>query len=388
MSARSPLVVHLIQHLSMGGMENGVVNLINRTPRGRVRHAVVCLSHFSDFRRRIEAADVPVIALDKKPGKDPRALLQLWRALRELRPDIVHARNLPTVDCAPVSKAAGVPLHLHGEHGWDMHDLRGGNPKYVRYRRWMRPFVDRYVAVSRDIERWLTASIGAAPGRVTQIYNGVDTARFHPRDAGTARDADTVTVGWLGRMQAVKDPVTLARAFARVAAHAPAGRRVRLVMIGEGPLHDEVRRVLAEAGIAELAWLPGARDDVPALLRDLDLFVLPSLSEGISNSILEAMASGLPVVATAVGGNVELVVPGETGELVPPQDVESMSVAIARYVSEPTRLAAHGRAARARAVGTFSLDGMVERYLSLYESLLAAGARGGLRPYRMRRCAE
>ena len=125
-------------------------------------------------------------------------------------------------------------------------------------------------------------------------------------------------VGTVGRMQSVKDPQNLVRAFVRALAIDPALRaRLRLVMVGDGALYTEVKAMLARAGVQDLAWLPGERDDVADVLRGLDAFVLPSLAEGVSNTILEAMACGLPVIATAVGGNAELVVAGRTGELVP-----------------------------------------------------------------------
>jgi len=380
-SARSvPMVAHVIQHLIIGGLENGLVNIINRTPPERMRHAVICLSHFSDFRERVRNPAVPIVSLGKRQGKDPANLLKLWRTLRALRPAIVHSRNLATIDCAPISRLAGVGAHVHGEHGWDVLDLHGHDRKYRRYRRWMRPFVTRYVAVSRDIERWLASSIGVAPSRIVQIYNGVDTSRFTPASSGDPvvadlpfeRRDDLMIVGTVGRMERVKDPLTLARAFVQLVRESEdLRRRVRLMMIGTGALRAEVQQVLAEGGVENLAWLPGARNDVPETLRAMDLFVLPSLNEGISNTILEAMATGLPVVATAVGGNGELIVPGQTGELVPPNDPEAMAAALRTLLCDPARLRAQGVAARARAEQLFGLDSMVERYLSLYETLLA-----------------
>ncbi len=375
---RAPLVVHVIQHLLIGGLENGIVNLINRSPSGRVRHAVVCLSHYSDFRNRIEQPDVPVLALHKRPGKDPAHYVRLWRALRALRPSIVHTRNIGTIECAAVARAVGVPVTVHGEHGWEMSDLHGANAKLRRYRRWMRPFITEQVAVSRHMAEWLVEVVGVDPRRVVQIHNGVDTARFAPRGEAPApavtlpfEGSDLCVVGTVGRMQQVKDPVTLAAAFARaVRRDMRLAARLRLVMTGDGPLRADVERRLASEGVLHLAWLPGARDDIAAVLRALDVFVLPSLNEGISNVILEAMATGLPVIATRVGGNPELVADGEEGRLVPSGDVDAMADAIGAYAAAPELARRHGRNARARALRDFSLDVMVERYLSLYERLL------------------
>lgn len=379
-TADAPLVVHVIQHLIIGGLENGIVNIVNRTPPGRLRHAIVCLSHYSDFRNRIASPDVPVVALDKRAGKDPAHYVRLWRTLRRLRPAIVHTRNLGTIECAAVARAAGVPVTVHGEHGWEMSDLHGANTKHRRYRRWLRPFITEQVAVSRHMAEWLVEVVGVDARRVAQIHNGVDTERFAPRGTVPAPAValpfagdDLCVVGTVGRMQQVKDPVTLAAAFARAAKRdARLAARLRLVMTGDGPLRQDVERCLASEGVSHLAWLAGARDDVPAMLRTLDVFVLPSLNEGISNTILEAMASGLPVIATRVGGNPELVADGEEGRLVPSGDVDAMADAIVAYASSRELARRHGANARARALREFSLDVMVERYLSLYERLLAS----------------
>jgi glycosyltransferase involved in cell wall biosynthesis len=170
--------------------------------------------------------------------------------------------------------------------------------------------------------------------------------------------------------------VLLARSFVQLLRELPdASRRLRLVMIGDGPLWDQVRAVLDEAGAAALAWLPGERDDVPRIMRGLDLFVLPSLSEGISNTVLEAMASGLPVVATAVGGNPELIDAGVTGTLVPRGDVTRLAQAIRGYVENPDACRRQGFEARRVAERRFSMDAMVQAYMGIYDDMLARARR-------------
>ena len=144
---------------------------------------------------------------------------------------------------------------------------------------------------------------------------------------------------------------------------------MRLIIIGAGSLYGKQKSCL-EADADSLAWLPGEREDVPDLMRAMDLFVLPSLREGISNTILEAMATGLPVIATNTGGNPEIVSPGETGELVPPLDPIAMAAAIASYFADPRRVADHGRNAREEAVCRFSMQAMVNGYLATYDSVL------------------
>jgi sugar transferase (PEP-CTERM/EpsH1 system associated) len=373
-----PLVVHIIQHLIMGGLENGIVNLINRMPSERYRHAIVCLSHFSEFRDRIRIPGVAVIEIGKRAGKDLPSYLRLWRVLRELKPSIVHTRNVATLDAIIVAWAAGNRHRIHGEHGWDMGDLHGQNRKYRAYRRLCRPFVSRYVAVSRHIAEWLRASLGVPAARIRHICNGVDVVRFHPAAAGdrpTAQfgDGDYVVFGTVGRMQPVKDQATFVHGFLSLIKRRPELReRVRLMLIGDGPCRSELLNGVAAAGASELVWAPGACDDVPALMRAMDVFVLPSLNEGISNTILEAMASGLPVIASNVGGNAELVSAGETGALVAAQDVTAMTAAMELYIDDVARRRLHGAAGRRRAVELFSLEVMVERYLELYDEVLGA----------------
>jgi sugar transferase (PEP-CTERM/EpsH1 system associated) len=378
-SGGPPLVAHVIYRLDVGGLENGLVNLINHIPAERFRHAIICLSDYSAFRRRLRRADVPVFALHKPPGNSPGMHFKLWRLLRRLRPDIVHSRNLGALEATVPAMLAGVPVRIHGEHGREVDDLDGRNTRQQIMRRLFRPFVSHYTAVSRDLEIYLQRKVGVPRSRIAQIYNGVDSERFHP--AGERREdlpcagfapADTFVIGTVGRMQEVKDQLTLARAFARLVHELPgAKQRLRLVMIGDGPLRAEVRALLADAGVEQLAWLPGERDDVPHIMRSFDLFVLPSLGEGISNTILEAMASGLPVVATDVGGNPELVEPGTTGSLIPRNDADSMARAMRAYTESAELCRYHGSNGRRTVERRFGMEAMAGAYMALYDSLLA-----------------
>src|SRR6266481_5350266 len=172
---RPPLIAHVIYGLKVGGVENGLVNLINHMPVERYRHAIVCITDYSDFRLRIRRSDVECYALHKPPGKVPGFYVKVWRLLRRLRPQIVHTRNLTTLATQVPAMLAGVPVRIHGEHGRDMVDLDGSNVRYQRVRRLMRPFVHQYIALSRDLEGYLGDRIGVPPERLAQIYNGVDT---------------------------------------------------------------------------------------------------------------------------------------------------------------------------------------------------------------------
>lgn len=389
MSARAerPLILHVVYRFAVGGLENGVVNLINRMPEDAFRHGIVSLTDVSEeFRGRVARKDVVYVALHKGPGHALRLYPRLYRLFRELKPAIVHTRNLAALEAVVPAWAAGVPARVHGEHGWGAQDLDGTKARYRRLRRLFSPFVHRYIALSQHLERYLTDAVGIGKERVLQIYNGVDTERFRPaKEAPVAiegypfHDPGLWVVGTVGRLDTVKDQPTLARAFVRALERSPSARaRLRLALVGDGPLREATRRILEEAGVAHLAWMPGERSDVAELLRGFHCFALPSLAEGISNTILEAMASGLPVIATRVGGNGELVADGMTGRLVPPGDPEALASRILDYFHHPEVARRHGTAGRSRVVRQFSLAQMVARYQEVYEALASArrGERG------------
>ena len=381
-SARErPLVVHVIFRFAVGGTENGMVNLINQMPQVAYRHAVVSLTDVDQgFSTRLRRTDVDLISLHKPPGHGYKVFPKLYRLFRQLRPAIVHTRNLAALECMFPAWAAGVPVRIHGEHGWDMSDPGGSNRTLQRVRRAYRPFVGHYVAVSRALEQYL-ARLGVPPQRVSQIYNGVDVQRFHPAaareriDGCPFADPGEWLLGTVGRLQPIKDQLNLVRAFIRAMDLAPLRKeRARLVIVGDGPLYSEARSLLKRAGLDGLAWMPGERNDIPEILRGLDCFVLPSLAEGISNTILEAMASGLPVIATDVGGNGELVDVGRTGDLVPAADTEALAQRILVNARDPERGRNLGRAGRVRVERQFSLETMVQHYQDLYDQMLRGTA--------------
>lgn len=374
------LIAHVVYHFGTGGMENGMVNLFNRLPADLYRHAVISLTDHTGFRQRIQRGDVEFHDLGKRPGHDISWVPRLYRLLRRLRPAIVHTRNLNALEAQFVAAAARVPARVHGEHGRDVFDLEGRNWKYNLLRRAARPLVHRYITVSRDLENWLKTTVGVPPGRLVQIYNGVDSDKFHPhahqRPAVGPEDflaGATCVVGSVGRMAAVKDYPTLARAFilaCRQGGETMSG--LRLLLVGDGPARSECQTLLAGAGLTGRAWLAGNRDDTAEIMRAMDVFVLPSLGEGISNTILEAMSTGLPVIATAVGGNPELVTEGVTGALFAPGDVEALAGLLRAYATDPSRRMAQGGSGRARVERDFSLAHMTAAYQAVYEAAARA----------------
>jgi len=387
----TPLIAHVIHRLDVGGLENGLVNLINRIPPSRYRHAIICMTGHTDFAKRIRNPNVELHALGKREGQDWAVYRRLWRLLRRIQPDIVHTRNLATLEGQVVAAMAGVPVRIHGEHGRDIADISGANKKHLMLRRLLRHFVTQYIALSNDLESWLQKQVYVPAAKIVQIYNGVDTERFRPVAGRRGplplegfASGEELVIGTVGQMRGEKDQLTLAKAFIEfLSLDAKLANKLRLVMIGDGPLRAEAMQLLREAGVDHLAWLPGVRDDADEIMRGLDIFVLPSLIEGVSNTILEAMATGLPVVATDVGGNTELVVDGETGMLVPSSNPAAMADALSAYLQDQALMRRHGQAGRKRVEQEFSMDNMVTHYLAVYDghlqkqaaSILAQGTK-------------
>ena len=381
---RAPVhVAHVIFRLAVGGLENGLVNLINGLPENRFRHSIICIDDYTDFRRRIQR-DVELLAIRKRPGFDARALRRLFGVLRDLRPDVVHTRNLAALDALLPARLAGVRHCVHGEHGWDVNDLHGSNRKLLWLRRLHSPMVSHYIALSRRTGRYLTEKVGVRSTRVTEIYNGVDTSKFRPvedpqRHRAEVSDAlpeNATVIGAVGRLQPVKDHLSLAKAFSLLLEARPDLRSVvRLAIVGDGETRADIERLLTEAGVRELAWLPGSREDVAKVLPCIDVFAQPSLAEGISNTVLEAMACALPVIATDVGGNAELVADNVTGTIIAPDDADALSAALEQYVDRPDLRSARGAAGRARVLQEFSLPAMIASYQAIYDGLVGDGSR-------------
>src|SRR5579862_2670517 len=240
------LIAHVIHHLHIGGLENGLVNLINYIPPERYRHLVVCAEDFSDFRDRIARPDVAVIALKKSTLSRGATHRRLLAVFNEQRPAIVHGRNLSGLDALLPAWRAGVRTRIQGEHGWDVSDIDGTRFRPRMLRRLHSPLVTGYVAVSKHLATYLASRVGIAARRITQIYNGVDTRRFNRTKAkpqgllpDTLYGDDKLVIGTVGRLQPVKDQVSLIRACGILLRDTPSLRaRLRLAIIGDGPERD------------------------------------------------------------------------------------------------------------------------------------------------------
>jgi sugar transferase (PEP-CTERM/EpsH1 system associated) len=368
---RAPLIVHLLYRLDVGGLETLLLDCIARMPHGRYRHAIVCLDDVGALGERARKLGVELYALHKPPGLAPAIHLALWKLLRTLRPALLHTYNLAAIEYQLTAVLAGVPARVHAEHGRLASDPDGSNRRHNLLRRLVSPLLHYWVPVSENLRQWL-ADVIKVPGYKNQLVaNGVDTARFRP-DAPLQPffGSDCFVIGTVGRLDAVKNHAMLLDAFMLLRAQLPAqAARLRLVIVGDGPCMQALRERVELAGLQRVVRLAGKRDDIAPLMRAFSVFALPSIAEGTPVTLLEAMASGLPVVATSVGGVPEVVCHGETGQLVLSGNAEAMADALAGYCLAPATAKAHGAAGRQRVRQHFNIDTTVHDYLDIYDAL-------------------
>ena len=379
-SAGTPIrILHVLLSLEPGGLENGVVNVINRLDRSRFESSVCCLKRAGEFARRIDDPRVAIHELDWRGGNDPRLALRLAGLLRRTRPHIVHTRNAePFFYGFAGAKLARAQALVHSEHGRKFDD----RPSRFAVQRWMSSHTDAIFAVSGQLKADLVKHVGLSAAAIEVLHNGVDLSRFnvaepapaHARARGALRREwgvpdGALVVGSVGRLVAVKNYGLLLRAIAS------SGLDVHVVLAGEGPERAALTALAAALGMASRVHLLGHSNDVDRVLRAFDVFVLPSLSEGMSNTLLEAMAAGVPPVASVVGGNGEIVRDGVDGKLFPSDDESALAACLVALCRDDALRARFAAAARERVHATFDIRHMIERYEQLYERVHARTTR-------------
>lgn len=359
-------IQHVVLSLQPGGLENGVVNVVNGLPSDRFRSSVCCLKRAGEFASRITSG-ASIYEMGWKGGNDLRMPLRLARLFRETRPDIVHTRNVESFYYGFLgAKLAGIDCVIHSEHG------RAFDDRPIRF--WIqRLFSARTQAiftVSGQLKRDLVAYTRIPEKNVRVLHNGVDIERFRSGGSRPARSEfgireGDVVIGSVGRLVAVKNYPLLLKAVAAL------GRSdVSVVLVGGGPEEEGLRALAVSLGIRDRVHLLGHRDDVTSLLGLMDIFVLPSTNEGMSNTLLEAMATGLPCVASDVGGNPELVSHGKDGYLFASGDEAALKDRLLQLCGDASLRASLGEAARARIMRDFSIESMIGRYEALYTESL------------------
>jgi len=362
-------ILHVLHAFSAGGLENGIVNIINRSPE-HFSHELCLLSKSGDFINRL-VRPIVVHEMNKKNGNGLGIILQLRDLFRTRDVDIIHTRNWAAFDGVIAACFTSKPVLIHGEHGRDISDPEGRVYRRNLARRMLAFRARKFVAVSKDLYTWLKQSVHIPVRKLAFIPNGVDTERFSPgRDfklrAELGIGQDEFVVGAIGRLDPVKNYQGLIRAVQLLQQN---GHPIRLVIVGDGPIRREIESCALAALSAPKALLLGYRTDVERLYRAFDAFVQNSFAEGMSNTLLEAMASGLSIVCTAAGGNVELVADGQTGFVVPTGDDQALAQAIQKYFDSTQYRRTLADNARRFSIENFSLAHMIDKYTALYESV-------------------
>jgi sugar transferase (PEP-CTERM/EpsH1 system associated) len=361
------LVVHVVTSLAIGGMEKVILDLVRFRSQNRFETRVVCLDESGVLQRGFTEAGVAVDTMGTS-GSVPSRVLRLSSHLKHLQADVVHTHNPQAhMHGAIAARLAGVPVIIHTKHG-------RGYPSGLllgAFNRLATRLTTRFVTVSQDAAEVARNVDRVAAEKLLVIQNGIDVDRFAfrpPNAAGTPVRAITV-----GRLDPIKDQLTLLRATRLVVDRAPS---FHLDIVGDGPSRAELEAARAALGLTEHVTFVGYQEQVAPFLAKADFFVLSSISEGVSIALLEAMAMGLPAVATDVGGNREVVVPGVNGSLVPAKSPEALGEAMDRMQTETDARQRMSRAARHRVESQFSLRSVVARYEDLYTTSLQISRKG------------
>ncbi len=368
-------VVHLVHSFGIGGLENGIVNLANRMAPKLFKVSIISLTNALDSKARITRKDVDCLVVGKNDGvtsqkgtgNDWRLPFKLARFFKSGKADIIHTHGWGTfLEGLLAAKLAGIPTLIHGEHGTDQLDLAR---RKIAYRIGIRG-VDRILTVCENIRKRFIRHYGIPEQKILTILNGVDTSFFKPDK--TLRQAtrlqlsfknDDIVIGTIGRLCSDKNYETLVKVMALVARE---HSKVHLVFVGDGPDKKSLMEEVTGLGLENRVRFLGTRYDRLELLNAMDIFILTSISEGLPNTLLEAMSVGLPVVATTVGGIPEVVRTSKEGFLVEPRNPRGLAKPLEQLLQSSELRESIGRAGQRRIRSHFSLEKMVCEYENMY----------------------
>jgi glycosyltransferase involved in cell wall biosynthesis len=389
-------VIYLLPTLRTGGAEKHVVSLASHLDRSRFDPHVICLTSGGNLEAVLDGNQIPYYILGNRHGRHQDSsspfrhvggIRRLVRLVRTLRPDIVHAYlPVPNVYCAAAKTLSGHDLQLIVSKR-ALSDYKNGRPLLALAERWANRVADRILVNSRAVADDIVRREKAPRGKIRLVYNGVDVGRFaRSSEGGGFRDRCGIPTGVpliasIANLRSVKGLKDLVDTAARVLESYP---EARFTVIGRDDGEGESLRKQVEAlGIAHAVTFPGARDDIPRVLKEVDILVQPSLSEGFSNVVLEGMAAGRAIVATNVGGNPEAIQDEVNGLLVEPRSPGKLAEAILKLLQSPDLAQRLGKAAQERVRSHFSMETMVSSMERLYDEVLASRSRHGGRGSRI-----
>jgi glycosyltransferase involved in cell wall biosynthesis len=367
--SRKIKVLHLITSLEVGGAQHGLLLGLPRFDPDRYEHVICSVMGRMQMAAQFRKAGIEVHTLGLHRKTDLSVVLRLRALLKQLRPDVLHAYLLHSnVLGRIVGRLVGIPVIIGSERTIGQAGRLG---RLVT--RLTNPLTDAVEVNSETGARAIEHNLGVPPDKIEIVNSGVDLDAFGGSlkrteiraELGLAHDQHLVL--YVGRLRPVKGVEYGIRAFASAVNSHP---KMHMALAGEGEQLAYLKNLATELGVQEKITFLGVRNDLPGLFSAADSVLMPSLTEGLPRTAIEAMAAGKPVIATRVGGTPEAIIDGETGTLVPPMDVEAMAAALIELVRDTGLGARLGSAGRQRAEQNYSVDNYVARLDGLYRQLL------------------
>jgi len=371
-------IMYVVYDFGIGGLEK-CVDLVNSLDQAEFRSSICCLRRSGDSARKLRRADVKIFEMCKRNGHDLTLPFRLAKLLKENNIDIIHSANWGTyLESIAGARLAGMSAHVHMEQGMEFGEYNETDTIKRKLRihsqRLFSPSVNKIVAVSEEIRGRFIDRIGIIPEKIVTIPNGVDTEFFKPekktrkcKRSELGLGETTIIMGSVGRLSRVKNYTILLEAFERVLQDRS---DIHLLMVGDGPERRELEHKASSLDLLSHVTFLGQRNDTKDILNVMDIFILPSIFEGLSVSVLEAMSVGLPVIASNVGGNPEIIQHRKTGFLFESSNVNDLVSLITENSNGFNLRERVGMAARNRVVDSFSLRVQTKSYSRIYQDCL------------------
>jgi glycosyltransferase involved in cell wall biosynthesis len=374
-------VAHVMLSLDVGGLERNVLNQVRQAPRLGQRITIICLERPGALAQPARELGATVICTQKRPGIRVGLVGALRNILREIQPDVVHTHQIGTLFYAgPAALWARIGVVVHTEHGKERYAQQFRTRLLGRF---AGRFTSIFFCLTQDMAAAVRASRIVPDRKIRVIFNGIETAQFmQPHDVqGTRRrlgiPEDAPVIGTVGRLTEIKRQDVLIRGFALLNKKYPVAH---LLLVGEGPLRADLENLAGACGVRDSVHFAGYQSPTAPFIQAMTIFALTSRSEGMPQAAIEAAVSGLPIVASRVGGLPELIEDGRTGLLFPVGDERALAAALEQLLAHPDRARRIGHAARQHAVATFDISRMADDYQRCFNELLRQPIENTLAP--------
>jgi len=372
-------IAHVTHSFDAGGIENGIVNIINGLDWNNYFHLICCLTKSGDFEQRIKSSNITIIELNRRLGNDLRIPLKLAKKFKKYNVDIVHLRGWGTlIEGIMGAKLACIKKIIYGFHGRTFEGIKNEKKRRNYAEKFALNFVDKILTLSSNMKTDFCHRLNIPNKKIDIIHNGVDVAKFRPGiDISNLKkefhiEKHDFIIGSVGRLDAVKDCDTLIQGFHLFNQR---NENSKLIIVGDGPELSILKEIVSRTNLLHKVVFTGYRTNIPQMLNLMDIYVQTSLYEGFSNTILEAMAVGLPVITTDVGGNSFIVFDGINGYLIDPQNPSLLHEKL-MYLSENRSIMQKmGVENRKTIVENFSVQKMIKKYHALYSNLYSHSTR-------------